>query len=59
MAKKVKKEEVSESMPELSGMVTVIGTEASKHLKTGVEYKVSAKLAKTLIKKGSAILKEN
>jgi hypothetical protein len=59
MAKTKKKEEINVTVPDISGIVTVIGTEASKFLKTGNEYQVSAKHAETLRKKGAAILKEN
>lgn len=50
-----KEQTKAEPLPELSGMVTVIGV--SGHLKADKEYKVTAKLATTLIKKGSAKLK--
>ena len=45
----------TEPLPELSGMVTVVGV--GGFLKVGQEYTVSAVLAQTLIKKGSATLK--
>jgi len=57
MAKQVKKEQVS-SPVEITGAVTVVSTGASKYFKAGKEVKVSAQLAKTLIKKGFAELKK-
>ncbi len=47
---------VTKAIPELTGMVTVIGTGAG-FLKAGIEYPVSAELAKTLINNNSATLK--
>ena len=57
MAKQVKKEQVS-SPVEITGAAIVVGTGASKYFKEGKEAKVSAQLAKTLIKKGFAELKK-
>lgn len=57
MAKQVKKEQVS-SPVEITGAVTVVATGASKYFKAGKEVRVSAQLAKTLIKKGFAELKK-
>ena len=39
-------------------IVTVIGTEKSKYMKTGKEYQVSRDLAKTLVKNGQANYKK-
>lgn len=43
---------------ELSGMVTVIAAKTAQYMTPGNEYTVSAELARTLIKKGKAILKK-
>lgn len=48
------KTEQPKTIPD-SGMVTVVGVTGG--LKAGKEYIVNAKLAQTLIKKGSATLK--
>jgi len=42
----------------LIGLVTVIATDKAKYLKPGTEHKIDARLAETLIKKGSVILKK-
>ena len=55
---KAKKDELI-APAEIAGVVTVVGTEKSAHLKTGKEYHVSAEQAKVLIKKGSAKSKSN
>ena len=56
MAKTTKKtEEVA--VPELSGMVTLIGN-GTCHLKKDWEYTVTAEHAKTLIKKGAGEVKQ-
>lgn len=54
MPKQAKQKETV-TIPELSGMVTVIGTDETPHLKTGQEYEVSAQLAKNLIAKGAKL----
>jgi hypothetical protein len=60
MAKKLTTESiiVKTEPVKMTGLVTVIATKKAKHLKPGTEYKVDAKLAETLIKKGSVILKK-
>ena len=60
MAKKLTTESVIvETEPvKLIGLVTVIATSKARHMKPKTEYKIDAKLAETLIKKGSVILKK-
>lgn len=41
-----------------STLVTVVGTEKSKHMVTGKEYKVTKTLSENLIKTGHATLKK-
>jgi len=55
MAKQTTKKEVT--VPDLSGMVTLIGTGVFS-MKKGVEYTVTATHAKTLIKKGAGEVKQ-
>lgn len=57
--KKIKTETITSGFAELTaGKVEVIGTGIDGVLKEGKVYEVSAVHANTLIKKGSAILKQ-
>ena len=59
MAKsKIKKEDVIDTTIPENGMVWITANESSKHLKNGIDYFVTSTLAKTLIKKGVANLKQ-
>lgn len=61
MAKVIKTKEIVKEVainPATSRNVIIIGTELSQYLKTGKEYLVNSKLAKTLVQKGSAIYKQ-
>jgi hypothetical protein len=43
---------------ELTGMVNVLGTEKTKHMKTGQVYTVTSTLAKKLIAKGAELIEK-
>lgn len=62
MSKKItSKSAVVAGKPEtnkLSGLVEVVGTEKSEHLKKGQVYEVSPQLAETLVKQGYANYKK-
>ena len=52
-------EVVAETIQETpKGMVTIVGTKASKHLVTDKEYEVESAIAADLIRKGHATLKK-
>lgn len=52
------KDVVKKATTKNDNIVTVVGTEKSKTMVTGKEYKVSETLANTVIEKGFATLKK-